>query len=91
MNLDLDAFVGADMTEIATLSVGGTARVVLNNPAAGSFAGMVGDNEPVAEGKTADLSDVTIGSTLTINGTTYTVARIRTDKANGWTALDLKE
>ncbi len=72
-----------------TLSVGGTAELIFDNGYAGAFNGMVGDTDPVCTGKTADLSAVTVGSTVTISSTTYTVCAIEPD-GTGMTALRLK-
>jgi alcohol dehydrogenase YqhD (iron-dependent ADH family) len=85
---DLDAFL-IDNAVTATLSVGGSASVIFDTPFAASFNGLVGDSDPVCTGKTAALSAVTVGSTLTINATTYTVCAIEAD-GQGMTALRLK-
>ena len=88
MNLDLGVFL-KDMATTATLSVGGTAQVIFDNAHAGAFGGMVPDTDPVCTGKTADLSAVTRGSTVTIDGTAYTVCNIEPD-GTGMTTLRLK-
>jgi hypothetical protein len=85
---DLDAYL-IDNAVTATLSVGGSASVIFDKPFAGAFNGMVGDSDPIATGKTADLSAVTVGSTLTISGTAYTVCAVEAD-GQGMTALRLK-
>lgn len=85
---DFDPFL-TDFGVTATLSVGGSAVVIFDNAHAGAFNGMIGDTGPVCTGKTADLSAVTVGSTATIGGTTYTVAAIEPD-GTGMTTLRLK-
>jgi alcohol dehydrogenase YqhD (iron-dependent ADH family) len=85
---DLDAYL-IDNAVTATLSVGGSASVIFDKPFAAAFNGLVGDSEPIATGKTAALSAVTVGSTLTISGTTYTVCSVEAD-GQGMTALRLK-
>lgn len=85
---DLDPYL-ADFGVTATLSVGGSAVVVFDNAHAATFGGMVADTDPVATGKTSALSAVTVGSTLTINSTAWTVCAIEPD-GQGMTTLRLK-
>ena len=85
---DLDPFL-TDYGVTATLSVGGSAVVIFDNVYTGAFNGVIGDSAPQCLGKTAALAAVTVGSTVTISGTTYTVCAIEPD-GTGMTLLRLK-
>ncbi len=77
-----------DFGSVATLSVGGSATVIFDATPDDAF-GLVSAPQRAAIGKTSDLSAVTVGSTLTIGGTAYTVAGLEPDGA-GMTRVVLK-
>lgn len=80
--------VAALANATATLSVGGSAEGIFDAPSAEAF-GLVSGRARSFTGKTTDLSAVTVGSTLTIGGTAYTVAGLEPD-GTGMTRVVLK-
>lgn len=74
---DIAMFNDADMPGYVEATVGGT-------PVAGRFRanfaealGIVSDSRPMFSGATSDLTGVTVGSAVEIDGTAYTVAEVR--------------
>ena len=87
---DLAAFVDSDMPGYAlgTLSGGGTAAGLFSERGSDAF-GLVAAPTRSFLGKSADLTGVTVGSTVTISGTAYTVSAIEPD-FTGISRLQLK-
>lgn len=79
----------ADFGTVATVSGVGDVTGIFDTPFAGSFGDLVGDTSPTFTAATADVSAVVVGTSLTINATGYTVARIEPD-GTGITRLVLK-
>ena len=90
---DLATLLDSDMPgyQLATLAGGATVGGLFRDGFAPRFGGLVGDDAPDFSARAADVSAVTVGATLTIAGTSYTVAaREPISTASGMTRLILK-
>ena len=78
----------ADFAVTATVGAS-SVQGIFDNGYAGSFAGMVPDTDPRFTCATADATGATVGTTITINATAYTVCAVEPD-GTGITVLRLK-
>ena len=87
---DLTAFFDTDtgFAQLATLA-GQPVPVIFDNGYAPGLAGMIEGSGPQCQAKTADVSAVVQGSSITVNAVVYTVTGVQPD-GTGVTTLQLR-
>lgn len=88
---DLGPFFSLDTpgSTTATVQGGGTAVVLFDNGYASGLGGLIEGSGPQCQARSADVSTVIQGSTITINAVVYTVTGVQPD-GTGVTTLQLR-
>lgn len=74
--------------QVATVS-GQSVPVIFDSGYTAALGGLVESTGPICQARTADVEDVVQGSTITIDGTDYTVTGVQPD-GTGVTTLQLR-